>query len=65
MQWATPHSMLLSAQIKILIGSLRVNDVVGQMLRIQLEWLQLYSGLERPVLESYIDYPLSSTRVAV
>ena len=51
LQWATPHSMLLSAQITMLIGSLRLNDVVGQMLRIQLEWLQLYAGVECPVLE--------------
>ena len=52
LQWATPHSMLLSAQITMLIGSLRLNDVVGQMLRIQLEWLQLYAGIECPVLEA-------------
>ena len=51
MSWASPHYILMVEQIKILIGSLRLQDTVGRILDIQLKWLQLFSGISTPVLE--------------
>ncbi len=58
MQWETPLSILLTAQITILIGSLRLNDIIGKLVRIQLEWIQLHAGLGTPLLETgkVLDY---------
>ncbi len=50
--WETPVSILLQSQLSMVIGSIRLNDMVGQMLMLQLEWLQLHSGMKTPVLES-------------
>ncbi len=52
MQWDTPHSILLTSQLTMLVGSLRLQDAVGQMLQIKLELLQLNAGMETPVLET-------------
>ena len=51
MSWPSPHSILMVEQLRILIGSLRLQDTVGRIFEIQLKWLQLVSGLSTPVLE--------------
>ena len=40
----------LYEKLKLLIGSIRLNDKVGQMIQIQLSWLQLFSGIGTPIL---------------
>ena len=52
MHWESPLSILLTAQIALLMSSIRINDVVGQMFQIQLEWMQLFAGIARPVMEA-------------
>ena len=52
MRWESPLSILLTAQISLLMSSIRLNDVVGQMLQIQLEWMQLFAGVARPIMEA-------------
>ena len=51
LEWETPHSMLLNAQLSLLVGSVRMDDTVGKLIQIQLEWLQVHAGTETPVLE--------------
>ena len=53
MKWESPHSILLTAQIKLVIGSVRLNDTVGQLIGIQLQWLQVLAGTMTPILESH------------
>ncbi len=57
MQWETPHSILLASRLTMLVGSVRLNDVVGQMITIQLEWLQLPAGIGIQVLEAKCSIP--------
>ena len=52
MHWETPLSILLTAQLTILIDLLRLNDIIGKLERIQLEWIQLHAGLGTPLLET-------------
>ena len=58
MQWETPLSILLTSQLTMLIGSIRLDDIIGKLILIQLEWIQLVSGLGTPILEytKIIDY---------
>ncbi len=51
MDWDNPIMVTLFEKLKVLIGSVRLRDVIGQLLYIQLSWLQLYSGISTPVLE--------------
>ena len=57
MQWESPYSILLAEQIKLVIGSLRMEDTVGKLLNIQLQWIQLAVGLSTPVLEAKTTIP--------
>ena len=52
MRWESPYSILLLAQIKMVIGSVRLNDTVGQSICIQLQWLQVLAGTTTPLLEN-------------
>lgn len=62
MRWESPYSILLHAQIKMLIGSLRLNDTVGKLIRLQLRWLQVLAGTTTPVLENKTkNHSVSST----
>ena len=52
MNWESPQSILIFEQIKLFIGSMRLNDTVGELLKIQLTWIQIIAGVEIPVFES-------------
>ena len=52
MSWESPYSILCHEQIKMVIGSIRINDTVGKLIRIQLTWLQITAGHSTPLLES-------------
>ena len=47
-----PNSILLYEQIKILMGSICLNETVGKLIIIQLQWIQIVAGVGRPILES-------------
>ena len=51
MQWQSPYSITLYEQLKLLIGSIRLRDTVGTILRVQLQWIQLHAGTSIPLLE--------------
>ena len=51
MRWDSMYSILLHAQIKLLVGSIRLNDTVGKLIRLQLQWIQVLAGVKTPVLE--------------
>ena len=51
MEWPSQHGILVAEQVKLLIGSLRMQDPAGRLLGIQLDWLQLKAGTETPFLE--------------
>ena len=52
MRWDSPYSISLYTQISMLIGSVRLNDTVGQLFKLQLKWLQILAGIQTPLLES-------------
>ena len=52
MQWETPYTILIYEQIKILMGSIRLEDTVGKLLNLQLQWLQIAIGISVPLLEN-------------
>ena len=51
MQWESPYSITLYEQLKIFIGSIRLGDTVGKILKIQLQWLQIHAGTSVPIME--------------
>lgn len=51
LNWESPYGILVYEQIKLLTGSLRLNDTVGRMISLQLQWLQLTAGVKEPLLE--------------
>ena len=51
MQWQSPYGIMVYEQLKLLIGSIRLGDTVGTILRVQLKWLQLHAGTSIPLLE--------------
>ncbi len=51
MEWHSINVVFLYEKLKLLIGSMRLNDKVGQLLKIQLSWLQLFAGVSIPILE--------------
>ena len=52
MNWESAYGIMAYEQIELFIGSLRMEDTVGKLLRIQLQWLQMFSGNSTPLLES-------------
>ena len=51
MDWDNPEGILVYEKIKALIGSIRLQDVVGRLLVIQMTWLQLHAGISTQILE--------------
>ena len=51
MQWESPYSILIYEQIKLIIGSIRLQDTVGKLIIIQLRWMQLIAGTSVPIME--------------
>ena len=52
MEWDKLSVLVVYEKIKFLIGSIRLQDKVGQMLQIQLSWLQLFAGTSKKILEA-------------
>ncbi len=57
MQWETPYTILIYEQIKLFMGSLRLEDTVGKLLQLQLQWIQIAIGLSVPLLENKHNIP--------
>ena len=51
MAWESPVGMIVQEQIKLFIGSMRLQDTVGKLLGTQVTWLQLIAGTKIPVLQ--------------
>ena len=51
MQWDSPYGILLVEQIKLVIGSLRIEDTVGKLVKMQLQWIQVAIGISTPLFE--------------
>ena len=51
MDWDNPILIYLYGKLKILIGSVRLQDTVGKLIKIQLSWLQVFAGISTPILE--------------
>ena len=51
MNWDSAYVISVYEQIKLLIGSLRMEDTVGKLMKLQLQWLQIFSGISTPLLE--------------
>ena len=51
MQWESPYSILVYEQIKLILGSIRLQDTVGKLMVIQLKWMPLIAGTSVPLLE--------------
>ena len=52
MDWDNCGVVLLYEKLKVLIGSIRLQDKVGELLFMQLSWLQLFAGTSVPLLKS-------------
>ena len=57
MDWDNIVVLGLFEKIKLLIGALRLQDKVGQMILIQISWLQFFAGTSVPLLQSEIEVP--------
>ena len=51
MEWDNILVLLVDEKLKVLIGSIRLQDNVGKMLQIHLSWVQLFAGIITPVLQ--------------
>ena len=58
LEWDDCLLISIYEKLKLLIGSIRLQDKLGRMLEIQLTWLQLFAGSSTPLLEEkkYICY---------
>ena len=57
MDWDNCGVVLLYEKLKLLIGSVRLQDKVGKLIEMQLTWLQIFAGSSTPVLQSEIKIP--------
>ena len=57
MNWSNIKVVSLYEKIKMFVGSVRLQDKVGQMLEIQLSWLQLFAGTQLPILQERTEVP--------
>ena len=57
MEWDNILVLSLYEKLKLLIGSIRLDDKVGQLIKVQLSWLQLFSGSSTPLLELKTSIP--------
>ena len=51
------------AQLDLLMHHMKRNDQAATLIRISLAWLQLFSGIERPILEDVADPPTIRSRL--
>lgn len=58
MNWNSIEVVSLYEKLKMLIGSIRLQDKLGKMFEIQLSWWQLFAGISPPLLmnKKYIPY---------
>ena len=58
MEWTNIRILSLYEKLKFIIGLVRLQDKVGQMIEAQLSWIQMFAGITIPVLESdkFISY---------
>ena len=52
MDWEYPFMTTVIGKTKLIIGSVRRQDIVGQMTVLQLSWLQLISGIQSSIFKS-------------
>ena len=52
MSWASIYIAAIYKKLKLLIGSIRLQDMVGKMLQFQITWLQLFAGTGECFLQS-------------
>ena len=57
MAWDAVELVSLHEKLKMVIGSIRLQDTVGQMMAIQLSWLQLFSGIGIPLFQASTEIP--------
>ena len=57
MAWSNIQVITTYEKLKMVIGSIRLQDTVGQMIEIQLTWLQLFSGLSTPMFRMKHEIP--------
>ncbi len=50
MGWENIYVTSLVEKLKFLIGSIRLGDTVGQMLLLQVSWIQIFAGISTPIL---------------
>ena len=57
-EWDNFHSLKCTEQIKVVLGHLRQNTKLGKLIRINIETVQLLSGISTPILQckEHIDY---------
>ena len=51
MSWDNCGIVFLYEKLKMLLGSIRLQDTVGQLILVQLTWLQLVTGKSTPILQ--------------
>ena len=51
LDWDNPIIIHLYEKLKILIGSVRIQDLVGRLMQIQLSWLQVFTSISTPILQ--------------
>ena len=57
MSWSTIMVVSIYEKLKLLIGSIRLQDTVGKLLQLQITWLQLVAGTSENFLQSKVDVP--------
>ena len=57
LSWNNIEVVLIFEKLKMLIGSIRLQDTVGRMLELQLTWIQLFVGTSVPFLEANRPFP--------
>ena len=57
MEWDAIGIVFLYEKLKLLIGSVRLQDTVGRLMNVQLSWLQLFSGISTPLFEANMVVP--------
>ena len=57
MAWDDCGIILLYEKLKMLIGSIRMQDTVGKLIILQLTWLQIFAGSSVPILQLKSEIP--------
>ena len=58
MDWDNILVLSLFEKLKLFIGLIRLQDKLGKMIQIQVDWLQLFAGVSTPLLRmnKYVSY---------